>query len=117
MFSKAQNSQNKIKFKNRSSSILLLFLIIMMFSSILFISKCNKNDQPTKPIPIIFNSEDSKIQGIFYPANINKPAPTVILLHGSPGGDKDVLGLGTKMMKEGINAARVLVLLKILYKM
>lgn len=104
MFCKAQNSQNKIKSKNRSPSILLSFLIIIMLLSISFISNCNKNEQPTKPIPITFNSEGSKIQGIFYTANINRPTPTVILLHGAPGGDKDVLGLGTKMMKEGINA-------------
>lgn len=104
MFSKAQNSQIKNKFKNYSSSILLLCLIIIILSSISFITKCNKNEQPTKPIPITFNSEGSKIHGIFYPANINKLAPTLILLHGSPGNDKEPLGLGTKMMQEGINA-------------
>lgn len=104
MFCEDQNSQNKIKSRNRYPSILLFFFIIIMLSSILFISKCNKSEQLTKPIPITFNSEGSKIQGILYPANINKPAPTVILLHGSPGNDKEPLGLGTKMMHEGINA-------------
>jgi len=104
MFCKSQYKQNKIKSKNSSPSILLLFLIVIMLSSISFISYCNKNNQSTNPIPITFNSEGSKIQGIFYHANINKPAPTVILLHGSPGNDKEPLGLGTKMMQEGINA-------------
>ena len=103
MFRKGQNSQNKSILIKYSSFIFSLCVIIIFLSSLVLIAKSTK-EKPTEPIPITFNSEGSKIKGIFYPANINKPAPTVILLHGSPGGDKDVLGLGTKMMQEGINA-------------
>jgi len=104
MIHKGQNSQNITESAKCSSCIYQLCFIIIILSSISFIVKCTRNEQPIEPIPITFNSEGSKIQGIFYPANTGKLAPTVILLHGSPGGGEDVLGLGTKMMKEGINA-------------
>jgi len=60
--------------------------------------------QPGEPISVSFYSENSKIRGVFYPAIGEGPFPTVILLHGYPGNDKDVLGLGQKLMKEGIHA-------------
>ncbi|MCK4816293.1 prolyl oligopeptidase family serine peptidase [bacterium] len=108
MFSKIQIVQNKDKFNNHLFSFVLFCLtitIFLYFSSVEAYSlKESNGNQKSKPIPITFNSEGSKIQGIFYPANINKLAPTVILLHGSPGNDKEPLGLGTKMMQEGINA-------------
>ena len=105
MFSKIQFFQNKDKLNNHLFFFVLFCLTITIFSSTEACSLRESNGkQKSKPIPITFNSEGSKIQGVFYPANINKLAPTVILLHGSPGNDKEPLGLGTKMMQEGINA-------------
>jgi len=60
--------------------------------------------QRGEPIPVSFYSEDSKVKGVFYPAVGAGPFSAVILLHGYPGNDKDVLGLGQKLMKEGIHA-------------
>ena len=108
MFNKIQIVQNKDKLNNHSFSFVLFCLTITIFSYFSSVEayglKESNGNQKSKPIPITFNSEGSKIQGIFYPANINKLSPTVILLHGSPGNDKEPLGLGTKMMQEGINA-------------
>jgi len=57
-----------------------------------------------QPFPVSFVSEGSNLKGWFYPATGIGPYPTVILLHGYPGKDGDALGLGERMMKEGINA-------------
>jgi len=108
MLSKIQIAQKKDKLNSHLFFFVLFCLTITFFSCFYSVEtyslKESNGNQKSKPISITFNSEGSKIQGIFYPANINKPAPTVILLHGSPGNDKEPLGLGTKMMQEGINA-------------
>jgi len=57
-----------------------------------------------KPVSVMFRSKSSKIHGLFYRASGAGPFPTVILCHGSPGNDTDVLGLGQRLKKEGFNA-------------
>jgi dienelactone hydrolase len=57
-----------------------------------------------KPIPVTFESNGANIHAIFYQASGVEPLPTVILCHGFTGNDKDVLGLGVRLMKEGISA-------------
>ena len=57
-----------------------------------------------KPVSVMFRSKSSKIRGLFYKASGARPFPTVILCHGFPGNDTDVLGLGQRLMKEGFNA-------------
>lgn len=57
-----------------------------------------------KPVPVVFGSKGEKIHGLFYKAFGVGPFPTVILCQGFPGGDKDLFGLGQKLMKEGFNA-------------
>lgn len=57
-----------------------------------------------KPVPVMFRSESSKIRSLFYKASGAGPFPTVILCHGFPGNNTDVLGLGQRLMKEGFNA-------------
>lgn len=52
----------------------------------------------------MFRSESSKIRGLLYKASGAGPFPTVILCHGFPGNNTDVLGLGQRLMKEGFNA-------------
>lgn len=55
-------------------------------------------------VPVSFDSEGSRICGVFYRASGAGPFPTVTLCHGWPGNNKDVLGLGDRLMKEGFNA-------------
>jgi dienelactone hydrolase len=57
-----------------------------------------------KSIPIIFESKGANIHVIFYQASGAGPSPTVILCHGFPGNNTDVLGLGERLMKEGFSA-------------
>jgi dipeptidyl aminopeptidase/acylaminoacyl peptidase len=57
-----------------------------------------------KPIPVTFESKDANIHAIFYQASGVEPLPTVILCHGFPGNDVDVLGLGQRLTREGFNA-------------
>jgi dienelactone hydrolase len=57
-----------------------------------------------KPIPVVFESKDANIRGLFYKASGVDPLPTVILCPGFPGNDTDVLGLGERLMQEGFNA-------------
>lgn len=52
----------------------------------------------------MFRSGSSKIRGLFHNAHGVEPFPTVILCHGFPGNDTDVLGLGQRLMEEGFNA-------------
>ena len=53
--------------------------------------------------PITFTSQDSLLQGRLFKASA-QPAPTVILLHGFPGGRGDVLGFGQALSASGWNA-------------
>jgi dienelactone hydrolase len=57
-----------------------------------------------KPIPAVFESKGAKMHGLFYKASKVGPLPTVVLCHGFPGNNTDVLGLGERLMKEGFNA-------------
>jgi len=64
----------------------------------------SKNRQSTNAIDITFNSHGFLLKGKFYVVKEKGPFPTVILLHGFPGNEKDVLGLGQRMSEAGINA-------------
>jgi dienelactone hydrolase len=57
-----------------------------------------------KPIPVTFESKGAKIHAILYQASGVGPLATVILCHGFPGNDTDVLGLGQRLVKEGFNS-------------
>jgi dienelactone hydrolase len=57
-----------------------------------------------KPIPVVFQSNGANIHAIFYQASGVGPFPTVVLCHGFPGNNTDVLGLGKSLMKEGFSA-------------
>jgi hypothetical protein len=54
-------------------------------------------------VPVEFMSEGNKIQGKFYSANGEPHLPTVLLLHGFPGNEDDVLELGQRMSQHSIN--------------
>jgi pimeloyl-ACP methyl ester carboxylesterase len=80
--------------------------LIFLFIFLLFIAlPINLSTQQNSDyIPITFISEGSKISGKFFKAPAKNSMPTVILLHGFPGGDGDLFGLGKKLVKDSINA-------------
>jgi hypothetical protein len=57
-----------------------------------------------KPVPVTFECENSVLKGWFFPARGKGPFPTAVLLHGFPGIDGDVFGLGDALMRAGMNA-------------
>lgn len=75
------------------------FSIIFLAILLLIAQKVN-----SKPISISFYSDGYVLKGKFYPAEGKDPFPTVLLLQGFPGNEKDVLGLGQKAYSYGINA-------------
>ena len=52
-------------------------------------------------IKIYFSSGDNLLQGRFHQAAGDTHLPTLILLHGSPGNEEDVLGLGAMISSAG----------------
>jgi pimeloyl-ACP methyl ester carboxylesterase len=58
---------------------------------------------PNQPIPITFESQGNTLNGMFFEAKKSENIFTFILLHGFPGNEKDVLGLGQKLSFAGIN--------------
>ncbi|MFC2133694.1 alpha/beta hydrolase family protein [Bacteroidota bacterium] len=91
---------NKLKSINSCYFLLLLFLIVIYPCS----NSCSQQESQSDYIPIIFENEGSKIYGRFYAAAANIPTATVILLHGFPGGEGDLLGLGERLKNKEINA-------------
>ena len=59
---------------------------------------------PDDLIPISFDSHGSTLRGYFSPAKGEGPHPTIIFLHGSPGGKEDVLGLAQAAPQADWNA-------------
>ena len=57
-----------------------------------------------EPVSVVFESKSAKIHGLFYKASGVKPLPTIILCHGFPGNNTDVLGLGERLTREGYSA-------------
>ncbi|MBC8403373.1 MAG: hypothetical protein H8E14_17950 [Candidatus Marinimicrobia bacterium] len=84
--------------KNFTIIFTLIFLVTFGFS------QNDINNKDLSPIKLTFDSKGAELHGVYYPGNLNEPTPTIILLHGYPGGRKGTLGLGDKLMKAGINA-------------
>jgi alpha/beta superfamily hydrolase len=61
-------------------------------------------DDSDNLIPVSFNSHGSKLYGYFSEVRGEGSHPTIIILHGSPGGDRDVLGLAQVVPRAGWNA-------------
>jgi pimeloyl-ACP methyl ester carboxylesterase len=57
----------------------------------------------TNPVPVDLISGGCRLNAAIYPAAGNQPFPTLILLHGYPGGEGDPLGLGKRLSQRGIN--------------
>ena len=60
--------------------------------------------QVNNPESIIIVRDGIKLQGKVFSTEGTGPFTTVILLHGFPGNEKDVLGLGKRFSEAGINA-------------
>ena len=71
----------------------LFFLIVFTFC----------HSQESTPIDITIDRDGILLQGKFYISEGTGKFPTVILLHGFPGGEGDVLGIGKKLSAIGIN--------------
>jgi pimeloyl-ACP methyl ester carboxylesterase len=59
--------------------------------------------QKLSPLDITLDRDGVQLKGKFYITEIEGSYPTVILLHGFPGGEGDVLGIGAKLSEAGIN--------------
>ena len=75
---------------------------ITMQILILFFVACNITAQ-TVSVKIDLISNGNKLNAKFYPVERSIPSPTMILLHGFPGGDNDPLGLAEQLKQNGIN--------------
>jgi dipeptidyl aminopeptidase/acylaminoacyl peptidase len=79
------------------------YLTLLIAILILFTLVDNSHNQVSTPIDITIDRNVVHLKGKFYIAEGMKIFPTVILLQGFPGNEKDVLGLGNQLAQEGIN--------------
>ncbi len=56
-----------------------------------------------KPARVGVDSDGLRLDGCFYQAQKRGPHPTLLLIHGWPGSPTDVLGMGERLVKHGIN--------------
>jgi pimeloyl-ACP methyl ester carboxylesterase len=81
-------------------AILRLFMVIHIFSMFSYFGQ----SQDTEFLDITIDRNGIILKGRFYVPDGDGIFPTVILLHGFPGGEKDVLGIGNKLSNSGFNA-------------
>ena len=81
----------------RFSGLFTTFLVLFTLVSI-------SRSQESSPIDITIDREDVLLKGKLHVVEETGPFPTVILLQGFPGGEKDVLGICSKLVQVGINA-------------
>jgi dipeptidyl aminopeptidase/acylaminoacyl peptidase len=94
------------------SSLIVEFLLVLIFSIPQLSFSQNKIDNPFEVNqtdlfelePVAFDSHGSTLHGYFCQAKGEGLHPTIILLHGSPGGNRDVLGLAQEVPRAGWNA-------------
>jgi len=77
-----------------------IFLKSVLFFLILFASS---HGQESNTIDITIERDGILLQGKIYVSKLEGKFPTVILLHGFPGGEGDVLGIGKKLSEVDIN--------------
>ncbi len=77
-------------------------ILITIIASILSIISSSTFSQIT-PVKIDLFSNGNKLNADFYRASGDEKCPTLILLHGMPGGEGDQFGLGKKLSPLGIN--------------
>ncbi len=77
-----------------------LFLAVVFCSMLL----ADAQSQPSAPVDVTIDRNGVLLKSKFYIAKGTGSFPTVILLHGFPGNEADVLGIGNKLSRAGINA-------------
>ena len=86
-------SQINISRKSPANDFFLFLSLFLAYNVLISFQASCLNAQTSMPLPFTLNSEGSKLQGVLYPANTNKPTPTIILSHGCIGNEKAPLGL------------------------
>jgi dipeptidyl aminopeptidase/acylaminoacyl peptidase len=81
-------------------SYLRLFKVILFFLILPVVAQ----SQASTPADITIDCSGVFLKGKFYVAEGEGIFPTVILLQGFPGNEKDVLGIGNRLSQSGINA-------------
>lgn len=76
------------------------FTIVLLHFMFLVVAQ----SQTINPVDINIDQSGVLLKGKFYVAEGEGICPTVILLHGFPGNEMDVLGIGNKLSQSGINA-------------
>lgn len=87
------------------SSLKKIYFLFLLFSFLIFISNevFSQENEQVDFVPLSFKNDGSNISGIFFKANEEKRAPTAILVHGYPGGDGDIMEIGSFLKNEGVN--------------
>ncbi len=75
-------------------------LVVVLFLAVLAAAQ----GPPPTPAEITIDRDGLLMNGKYFIAEGTGTFPTVILLHGFPGNETDVLGLGSKISEAGINA-------------
>ena len=79
-------------------------LFIVLSTYLIFLSLADHSfSQELNPYDISIDRENILLKGKFYTAEGEGFYPTVILLQGFPGNEKDVIGLGSKLVQNEIN--------------
>jgi pimeloyl-ACP methyl ester carboxylesterase len=77
-------------------ALLRIFLLFLIFPLV-------AQSQATTPANITIDRNGVLLSGKFFVSEGTGLFPTVIILHGFPGNDTDVLGIGDKISRSGIN--------------
>lgn len=80
-----------------------LIIALLFLASISSTSRTISIASNNNPIEVYFYKDSLKIQSWLYKSTRKEISPIVILLHGYPDQDKDVLGLGKFLSDEGFN--------------
>jgi len=80
--------------------LLLYFKAFVIFLTVLTATQ----SQASTPLEITINRDGVLLKGKYYMSEGIGNFPTVVLLHGFPGNEIDVLGIGKKLSEVGINA-------------
>jgi dipeptidyl aminopeptidase/acylaminoacyl peptidase len=78
--------------------------VFFKFLFLLFTYPVVAHNQDSKPAEITIDRNGIQLKGKFFLSEGSDHIATVILLHGFPGGESDVLGIGNKLVQSGMNA-------------
>lgn len=78
-------------------------LVSRLISLLFLVFLCQPRLTAQTPDDISFQSQGHLLKGKFFPGSSGTAQPTIILLHGFPGNEKDVLGLGKTISESGFN--------------